>query len=82
MTLSIPEVEIYSRLRPGRIVNVPTFLGGAYDPESGSLGLLLEDLRVRSVTFPNVLLPVTLDDLRAVIDQVALRAARRSPARS
>jgi thiamine kinase-like enzyme len=65
------EVEIYSRLRPGRIVNVPAFLGGAYDPESGSLGLLLEDLRVRSVTFPNVLLPVTLDDLRAVIDQVA-----------
>src|SRR5580658_8661548 len=65
------EVEIYSRLRPGRIVNAPVFLGGAYDPESGSLGLLLEDLRVRSVTFPNVLLPVTLDDLRAVIDQVA-----------
>ena len=65
------EVEIYSRLRPGRIVNVPAFLGGAYDPESGSLGLLLEDLRVRSVKFPNVLVPVTLDDLRAVIDQVA-----------
>ena len=65
------EVEIYSRLRPGRVVNAPAFLGGAYDPDSGSLGLLLEDLRTRSATFPNVLAPVTLDDVRSVIDQIA-----------
>jgi hypothetical protein len=70
------EVEVYARLKPSTFLQAPRVFGGAYDPEMNALLLIMEDLRLRDVTFANVTVPVSLDQLRSLLDQLAILHAR------
>jgi len=67
------EVAFYTRLRPeiGADVETPQCIGGTYDPTTGTFGLALEDLRVRSATFANVKTPHSVADVESLLDSVA-----------
>lgn len=65
------EVAFYMRLRPEMTVEAPRAFGGTYDADSGTFGLILEDLRDRHASFPNVTTPISLDQVRGLIRVVA-----------
>ena len=71
------EVQFYNVLRPELTdIEAPFTLGGSYDPATQAFALLLEDLTDRQARFPNVLTPVTLDEVRAILDVLARVHAR------
>src|SRR3546814_1202842 len=71
------EVRFYNRLRHELTdIEAPFSLGGAYDPETQQFALLLGDLTLQGARFPNVLSPVSLDELRALLDPLARLHAR------
>lgn len=65
------EVVFYRQLRPELAIEAPRTFGAHYDPSSHRLGLVLEDLTARGANFPNVLKPVTLAQLRGLLDTLA-----------
>lgn len=65
------EVAFYNRLRPEMTLETPYALGGTYDSHSGTFGLILEDLSPRQPVFPNATMPISLDQMRGLIDVVA-----------
>jgi len=65
------EVNFYSRLRGELDIETPFTLGASYDATTSHFGLLLEDLTVRGGSFPNVLAPVTVAQVRGVLDTLA-----------
>ena len=65
------EVNFYTRLRPELNIEAPFTLGASYDPATSHFGLLLEDLSVRGGSFPNVLAPVTVAQVRGVLETLA-----------
>ena len=65
------EVAFYERLGAEVPVELPMLLGSRYDPLTGHFGLILEDLRVRSVRFPTVVSDVSLDDIKSLLVQLA-----------
>jgi hypothetical protein len=70
------EVEFYARLRNELDIEAPATFGAHYDPVSHRLGLVLEDLTDRGAKFPNVLTPVTLPQVRALLSTLARLHAR------
>jgi len=70
------EVAFYVLARPGQTVEAPQCLGAEFDEASGTFALALEDLRERGARFPNVTTPVSLDEMRALLDQLAILHAR------
>jgi hypothetical protein len=70
------EVKVYTLLKPATFLEAPVALGGAYDPHTNTLLLLLEDLRERGATFANVAMSVSLQAMRLLLDQVAILHAR------
>jgi hypothetical protein len=66
------EVGFYRNIRPGLDLEAPRCIGASYDAPSGHFGLLLEDLRQRSVRFPNVTHPVSVVQVRAMLDAIAV----------
>lgn len=71
------EVRFYNVLRPELTdIEAPFSLGGAYDPETQQFALLLGDLTLDDARFPNVLTPITLDELRTLLDTLARLHAR------
>ena len=70
------EVDVYKRLKPSTFLEAPVVLGGAYDPSTNSLTLLMEDLRDRGVTFASVTVPTSLHRIRSLLDQLAILHAR------
>lgn len=65
------EVNFYTRLRNDLAIEAPLTLGGAYDPNSGQFGLLMEDLSERQALFPNVKEAVGLAHIESLIDTLA-----------
>jgi hypothetical protein len=65
------EVEVYNRLRPFEDMEAPRSLGGAYDPQSATFALILEDLRQREAIFPNVTTEIKLVQIRNLLDLLA-----------
>lgn len=65
------EVNFYTRLRRELDIEAPFTLGASYDPATSHFGLLLEDLTVRGGSFPNVLTPVTVAQVRGILDTLA-----------
>lgn len=51
-------------------------LGGAYDPETNAMLLILEDLRDHGATFASVTVPTSLARMRSILDQLAVLHAR------
>lgn len=70
------EVAFYQRLRPELTIEAPLVFAGAFDAASGTLALIMEDLRVRGVCFPNVTVPVELHSIRDLLDTLARLHAR------
>ena len=70
------EVAFYTRLRPELDLEAPRAFAGAFDPESGTLALVMEDLRQRGVRFPNVTVDVPLESIRDLLDTLARLHAR------
>lgn len=70
------EVSFYRRIRPELAIEAPRCFGGAFDAETSSFGLLLEDLTLRDVRFPNVTQPVTPETVRHLLDTLAALHAR------
>ena len=65
------EVGVYEQVQPWKDVEAPRSLGGGYDPESGTFSLMLEDLRLRGGSFPNATTPVSLNQVRALLNELA-----------
>lgn len=76
------ELAIYRQVNPASFLEAPKFFGGAYDRETNSMVLILEDLRVRGVTFPHVTVPTSLERMESLLEQLARLHARywNSPA--
>lgn len=70
------EVNVYLKLGDELPVTTAQCFGAVRDTTTSSFGLALEDLRMRDATFLNVLSPCTVDDLKALLDQLALLHAR------
>ncbi len=65
------EVNIYARLGDELPVTTPRCLGAYRDAPSSSFGLVLEDLRPVNAVFPSALTATSVQDLRALLDQLA-----------
>lgn len=78
--VSIPlyrnEVNFYTRVLPLLALEVPQPFGGESHQASGTFGLALENLRERSVSFPNVKSRLSLADIRALLDTLSTLHAR------
>jgi len=70
------EVAFYTRLRPELEIEAPRCFGGSFDTETSTFALLMEDLRDRDISFPNVTVPVSLDSVRDVLNSLARLHAR------
>jgi len=70
------EVSFYTLARPGLDLEIPAVFGADFHEPSGTFALVLEDLRERGASFPNVTTPVSLEELRSLLDQLAALHAR------
>src|SRR3546814_4304254 len=70
------EVAFYRRIRPELSIEAPACFGGNYDADSLFFALVLEDLTKRNVRFPNVTQPVTLEEIRGILDSLAALPGR------
>lgn len=70
------EVAVYQRLKPATLLEAPVTLGGAYDPSSNALLLVMEDLRDRGATFASVTIPTSTERMQSILDQLAILHAR------
>ncbi len=65
------EVRFYNELRPSLSLETPRCYAASFDAATGQFGLLLEDLTERGARFPNATLPVSVDEVGALLDQLA-----------
>ncbi|GAA0333156.1 phosphotransferase [Sphingomonas oligophenolica] len=65
------EVAFYRYIRPSLDLEIPMVFGADFDEESGTFGLILEDLRDRGAQFPNATTPVSREQLRSLLDILA-----------
>lgn len=70
------EVAFYSKLRPQLAIEAPRVFGCRYDPESLLFAIVLEDLSQSEATFPSVMTPVSVDQVRGLLDTLARLHAR------
>ena len=70
------EVRFYRELRDGLDIETPAFFASNFDPTTGRFGLLLEDLTARDARFPSALDPVSLDEVRSILGDLATLHAR------
>lgn len=70
------EVNLYRHINPASFLESPLYFGGAYDSQSNSMLLMLEDMRDRGVTFPHVNVPTSLKRMQSLLDQLAILHAR------
>ncbi len=65
------EVRFYNELRPSLPIETPRCYAASFDPTTGQFGLLLEDLTERGARFPNATEAVSVDEVGALLDQLA-----------
>lgn len=70
------EVNLYRHINPASFLESPLYFGGAYDSQSNSMLLMLEDIRDRGVTFPHVNVPTSIQRMHSLLDQLAILHAR------
>ena len=70
------EVRFYNELRPWLSVETPRCYAATFDPATGQFGLLLADLTERGARFPNAIVPVSVDEVGALLDQLAVLHAQ------
>lgn len=70
------EVRFYRELRGELAIETPQVFASHFDPGTGRFGLLLEDLTARDARFPSALDPVSLDEVRSILANLAALHAR------
>jgi len=65
------EVAFYVRVRPGLDIEAPKVVGGIYDEATFLYYLFLEDLSLRGATFPTALRETSVDEVWALLAQLA-----------
>jgi hypothetical protein len=65
------EVRFYRDLRGELDIETPVAYASHFDPPTGRFGLLLEDLGDREARFPSALDPVTLEEVRSLLGDLA-----------
>ncbi len=70
------EVRFYNEIRPQLDIETPHAYAAAFDPASNQFGVLLEDLTARGARFPDATRPVGVDDVAAILTQLARLHAR------
>lgn len=70
------EVRFYRELREELDIEAPTSFAGHFDPATGRFGLLLEDLDTRDARFPSALDPVSVEEVRSILGELAGMHAR------
>lgn len=66
------EVRFYDEIRPSISLETPRCYGTGFDRASGQFGLLLEDLAGRDARFPDATQPVSVEQIRSILSQLAL----------
>jgi hypothetical protein len=65
------EVRFYTDIRPELTIEAPRSFGGLFEESTRHFGILMEDLGLRSVRFPNATTEVSLDELRGLVATLA-----------
>lgn len=70
------EVRFYRSVRPQLSLEAPRCFASVFDEAARSFGVLMEDLRLRGARFPNALEPVSVEEVRGLIETLAVLHAR------
>jgi len=65
------EVRFYRDLRPELDLETPQVFASIFDEETGSFGVLMEDVRLRSARFPNATASMTEPQIMSALRQLA-----------
>jgi hypothetical protein len=65
------EVRFYRDIRHELPIEAPQAYGSLFDAETGQFGVLMEDLALRSARFPNATTPVSIEQMRGLVDTLA-----------
>jgi aminoglycoside phosphotransferase (APT) family kinase protein len=65
------EVRFYAELRPQLSIEAPRVYASSYEPRSGRFEIVMEDLRDRGARFPNATTPISLAQIRSLLDTLA-----------
>ena len=66
------EVRFYRELSPTLKIEAPQAYAGVADEPSGQFGILMEDLSLRDVVFPNATMEISLDQVHSVLRNLAI----------
>lgn len=65
------EVRFYRHIRDELDIETPRVFASHFDPPTGRFGLLLEDLTARGARFPSAREPVSLTQVRSILENLA-----------
>ncbi len=65
------EVRFYSEIREEIDIEAPRSYATAFDEETGRFGILMEDLSLRSVRFPNATTLIKREEIEGLVDTLA-----------
>ena len=70
------EVRFYRDLRPELDIETPQAYASVFDEESGTFGVIMEDVRLRSARFPNATQSLSYAEITDLLSQLAVLHAR------
>jgi len=65
------EVRFYRDIRPSLIMETPKIFAADFDNASGQFGLIMEDLSLRNVVFPNATTDISLEQVKGLLRTLA-----------
>jgi len=65
------EVRFYRDIRPGLTLETPRVFASDFDKKSGQFGIIMEDLSLRQVCFPNATYDVSVEQIKSVLRTLA-----------
>jgi aminoglycoside phosphotransferase (APT) family kinase protein len=65
------EARFYREIRPELDLEIPRTFGSVYDTRSRQFAILMEDLRLRGARFPNAMMNIPVEQVRALVTLLA-----------
>jgi Ecdysteroid kinase-like family len=65
------EVRFYRDIRPFLAMETPQIYAADFDKDSGQFGLIMEDLSLRNVVFPNATTDISLEQIKGLLRTLA-----------
>jgi hypothetical protein len=65
------EVRFYRDIRHELAIEAPRAFASVFDEATGRFGIIMEDLTLRSVRFPNATTPVSLEEVAGLVETLA-----------